>query len=95
MMMWNELLTAVLLVYAAAPCSAFAPHTGATSFLQGRAGGIFGGRGSKGGRPLAPACHRGIGILWATMLREKYDLIVIGAGPTGLTAALSAAAAGK
>jgi succinate dehydrogenase/fumarate reductase flavoprotein subunit len=29
------------------------------------------------------------------MLRKEYDLIVLGAGPTGVTAALAASAAGR
>jgi hypothetical protein len=88
------LFALVLVACAAVPCSAFAPwlSTPAIGIKAGTSGGklnfVGGGR-----RHAISADQRG--ILGATMLRNNYDLVVIGSGPTGLTAALTAAAAGR
>jgi len=50
---------------------------------------------ARGIAPAAVRTHASAGIYGLKMLRENYDLIVIGAGPTGLTAALAAAAGGR
>ena len=90
----TSLFALVLVACAAVPCSAFAPwlSTPAIGIKAGTGGGklnlVGGGRGH-----AISAGQRG--ILGATMLRNNYDLVVIGSGPTGLTAALTAAAAGR
>lgn len=89
-----SLVALVLFACTAVPCFAFAPwlSTPVLGVKAGTSGGKMHFVG--GGRHPAIAADRK-GILGATMLRTSYDLVVIGSGPTGLTAALTAAAAGR